>query len=146
MNEIIFFTLLFLGLAYHVIFFWVSCQVQQAEWQGKRCNVSWFWTLRTKAKRTNAEGLKVPKTMLQENSPFLYFMDMCLSSFSFRHKKTFENVSRVCENEYKKISTHSFKEWMPISSDDLRFFTTNQFPKLRLHSGQRMQNYTSNLG
>ena len=145
MNEIIFFTLLFLGLAYHVIFFWVSCQVQHAEWHGKRCNVSWFWTLRTKAKRTNAEGLKVPKTMLQENSPFLYDYVSLLLLENVK-EKTFENVSRVCENEYKKIPTHSFKEWMPISSDDLRFFTTNQFPKLRLHSGQRMKNYTSNLG
>ena len=149
MNEIILFNAIF-GLAYHVIFLSILPSAPSSEWH-KRRFVSWFWTLRTKAKRTNAEGLlKVPKTMLQENSPFLYDYVSLLLLENVKEKKTFENVSRVCKNrknEYKKFQRiPSRRNGCQFPVMTFSFFTTNQFPKLRLHSRPRMQNCTCNSG
>ena len=147
MNEIILFNAIF-GLAYHVIFLSILPSAPSSEWH-KRRFVSWFWTLRTKAKRTNAEGLlKVPKTMLQENSPFLYDYVSLLLLENVK-EKTFENVSRVCKNrknEYKKFQRiPSRRNGCQFPVMTFSFFTSNQFPKLRLHSRQRMQNCTCDV-
>ena len=130
-------------------FFWVSCQVHRALSGTNDVSFHGFEHCAQKQKEQMQKGCwKYPKQCYKKT--LLFFMIMCLS-FYLRtlRKKTFENVSRVCKNrknEYKKFQRiPSRRNGCQFPVMTFSFFTTNQFPKLRLHSRPRMQNCTCDV-
>ena len=87
--------------------------------------------------------------MLQENSPFLYDYVSLLLLENVKEKKL-SKMSQGCvrivrmsiknSNAFLQEGMDANFQWWPSV-----FFTTNQFPKLRLHSRPRMQNCTCDV-
>ena len=130
-------------------FFWVSCQVHRALSGTNDVSFHGFEHCAQKQKEQMQKGCwKYPKQCYKKT--LLFFMIMCLSFYLRTLRKKLSKMSQGCvrivrmsiknSNAFLQEGMDANFQWWPSV-----FFTTNQFPKLRLHSRPRMQNCTCDV-